>query len=548
VSSAATPRYRDTRAGKTLDVYLLKRYTAYKDSAFQLQVEFSIAPGITIVLGHSGAGKSTLLHCIAGLCGLQEGRISAGGRVLFDAAQAINVEPARRNIGFVFQDLALFPHLTVEENVAYGLRKLPPADRQQKISRVLESFHIAHLQKRLPRAISGGEQQRVALARSLVTEPCVLLLDEPLSSLDAGMKTGIIDDMRRWNEEHEIPILYVTHDQEEVRALGDNLFTLDHGRIVSDRVSLNMAFPSLRALTAVPADFENILDATVVEVQKQEGTMVCRIAGTSVDLTAPLAPVTPGAQVRLGIRAGEILLASSRPEMVGHCNLIRVDVRQLQPSGQAMEARVDCGAEFRVHLRAGSAERDWLRALKEAWMIIRAHSCHVLDIRQLNSMQRLFVFVCGGNTVRSPMAEAICNAEVARLLKMPLEASRIAGITAISAGLAATPGEAMTVEAQQALGQLSIPTFSHRSQNLSAEMAARAEAIFCMTRKQCQMAMQLFPKAASKIFCLHPDADLEEPDKSDPEAFPNLAVKIQALVYQRLTSIEGIAQFSSGGS
>jgi molybdate transport system ATP-binding protein len=551
LSSAATlsneTRYKEARAGKTLDVSLRKRYAGYKDSGFQLQAEFSIAPGITIVLGHSGAGKSTLLRCIAGLCDLEEGRIATGGQVLFDAAQGINVPPARRNVGFVFQDLALFPHLTVAENVAYGLRRLAPEERKERINRVLESFHIAHLQKRLPRAISGGEQQRVALARSLVTEPCVLLLDEPLSSLDAGMKTGIIEDIRRWNEEHEIPILYVTHNHEEVRALGENLFTLDHGRIVSDRGSLHVASPALPTVVG-SGEVENLLDATVIELQKQECTMTCRIRGTSVDLTAPLAQVSPGAQVRLGIRAGEILMASSRPEMVGHCNLIRGNVRQVQPSGDGIEARVDCGVEFRVHLRANSAEREWLRSLKDAWMIIRPHVCQVLDVRQLSAMQRLFIFVCRGNTLRSPMAQAICNAEVARLLNIPQEASRMAGITAISAGLAATPGEAMAAEAQRVLGRLSVPAFAHRSQNLSAELAAQAEAIFCMTKKQCQMAMQLFPTAASKVFCLHPEADLDEPDKSDPEAVLSLAVTIQSLICQRLTSLQNVVQFPGGGS
>src|SRR6185295_746547 len=144
--------------------------------------EFNVVPGVTVIVGHSGAGKTTILRCIAGLCDPREGRIAVGSRVLFDSERRIKVEAAQRRVAFVFQDLALFPHLSVQDNVTYGLRRLDAAERKRRMREILESFQIEHLCTRLPREISGGEQQRVALARSLVTEPSVLLLDEPLSS------------------------------------------------------------------------------------------------------------------------------------------------------------------------------------------------------------------------------------------------------------------------------------------------------------------------------------------------------------------------------
>ncbi len=200
---------------------------------FLLEVDCQSAPGFTILFGPSGAGKTTLLDCIAGLTTPDSGRIALSDRVLFDAAQRINLPVAKRRVGYVFQGLALFPHLTVEANVQYGLAHLPKAERSAKSSAILQAFRIPHLAHRYPREISGGESQRAALARTLVTDPAVLLLDEPLAALDAATKSKIIDDLRQWNQAHRIPILYVTHSREEVFALGERVLVLDAGRIVA---------------------------------------------------------------------------------------------------------------------------------------------------------------------------------------------------------------------------------------------------------------------------------------------------------------------------
>src|ERR1700691_3811302 len=177
---------------------------------FLLDVDFHAAAGFTILFGPSGAGKTTLLDCISGLTTPDSGRIAVGDRVLFGGTQRVNLPVAKRRVGYVFQTLALFPHLTVEANVEYGLAHLPSADRAAKSSTILQAFRIPHLAQRSPREISSGESQRAALARTLVTDPAVLLLDEPLAALDAATKSKIIDDLRSWNQAHRIPILYVT--------------------------------------------------------------------------------------------------------------------------------------------------------------------------------------------------------------------------------------------------------------------------------------------------------------------------------------------------
>ncbi len=192
---------------------------------FTLEAAFTVPTGITILFGPSGAGKTTLLDCIAGLVS-PEGRITVGDRVFLDTAQHASLAVSRRQVGYVFQDLALFPHLTAEKNIQYGLTHVERRERERRTFSILETFRIVHVHQRRPVEISGGERQRVALARALVTDPCVLLLDEPLAALDAPTKSRILDDLRAWNQAHRIPILYVTHSREEVFALGERVLVL----------------------------------------------------------------------------------------------------------------------------------------------------------------------------------------------------------------------------------------------------------------------------------------------------------------------------------
>ncbi|HHY96011.1 MAG TPA: ATP-binding cassette domain-containing protein [Firmicutes bacterium] len=200
---------------------------------FTLRVDFDWENGILVVFGPSGAGKTTLLDCLAGLQRPDEGRIELRGRMLFDSATRINQPPQRRRIGYVFQNYALFPHLTVKQNVMFGLGGgCKCEDRRYRLSvlEVLEVLRIVHLQHRYPTQLSGGEQQRVALARALMTEPDLLLLDEPWSALDEDTRAAVRDEVvglqRRW----QIPFLLVTHDRQEAEALGEMILHLQQGR------------------------------------------------------------------------------------------------------------------------------------------------------------------------------------------------------------------------------------------------------------------------------------------------------------------------------
>jgi molybdate transport system ATP-binding protein len=526
---------------RALRVRLRKRHSSNRPSKFQLETEFDVLPGVTVIVGHSGAGKTTILRCIAGLCNPEEGRIAIGDRLLFDSTKRINVDSAKRRVGFVFQDLALFPHLSVQENVSYGLRRLEASERKYRMSEVMEAFQIEHLCSRFPREISGGEQQRVALARSLVTEPSVLLLDEPLSSLDPRTKASIIEDLRRWDEVSRIPIVYVTHDYEEVFALGDRVIALDQGGIVAEGLPQEIIPALRRELMARPSDFENLFDATVLELREQEHTMICLITGTSLLIEMPLAKVSMGTEVRIGIRSDEILVATAEPAIVGACNVIRGNVNRFERLGSAVDARVSCGGEFRVRLSSPSVESFESQGSTEVWMMIRPQACRLVRSELPRSLRRLFVFVCSGNTSRSPMAQAICNAEIAARLGVSLEALEKFGIKAMSAGLSARPGEPLAAEAEMTLKTIGMARVEHRSSNLTHRLAQKAEVIFCMTEDQRKRLVALFPEAAAKVHCLQPLGDIADPAGKGSPAFLELATLLRQLIGERLDGL-GISE------
>jgi molybdate transport system ATP-binding protein len=366
-----------TQSAPALAARFRKRHTEAHD--FTLDVDLSTPAGFTILFGASGAGKTTLLDCIAGLASPDAGTNQVGPQLFFDAEARLNLAVAKRNVGYVFQDLALFPHLTVAANVAYGLDRFPPGDRERRLASILDAFQVGDLRHRRPREISGGERQRVALARSLVTDPCILLLDEPLAALDAPTKSRILDDLRAWNEAHRIPILYVTHSREEVFALGESVVVLDRGRVLAQGTPHEVMRAPHQETVAQLAGFENIFDATVIAAHEDRGTMTCRLAGDQVELETPLVRTQPGSALRIGVRAGDILLATKRPEGLSARNVLPGKVTSIVRRDVIIAARVDVGIEMEVHLTLAARDALQLAPGCEVWLIVKTHSCHLMS-------------------------------------------------------------------------------------------------------------------------------------------------------------------------
>lgn len=348
-------------------------------SLFVLDVSIEAPPGITILFGPSGAGKSTLLDCIAGLTLPDEGRIAVAEEILFDSASGICLTPQERRIAYVFQSLALFPHLTVEQNVEYGLNGLPRFERRKHAEKILETFGVEKLRNRKPDQISGGEKQRIALARSLVTNPRVLLLDEPLTGLDMELKNSIVGDLCAWNVANRIPILYVTHSREEVDALGERVIAIDNGRVVSRGLPAEVLDAPRRRRLAQSAGFENLLAGVVLGLREPDGVMRVRLGETACEIEVPLAHAAPGDHVQIAIRAGDILLATEQPRALSARNVLAGRINSLEQRGTMFAAHVDCGVTFVVHVTPGAVRALALAQGMQVWAVLKTHSCHLVE-------------------------------------------------------------------------------------------------------------------------------------------------------------------------
>jgi len=238
---------------------------AERRGAFQLDVKFTADAPIVGLFGRSGAGKTTVVNAIAGVGKPSRGTIRVNGHVLFDAARGIDLPPQQRRIGYVFQGYALFPHLSVADNVGFGLREAPKAERHERVTRVLARLGLAGLERRYPRELSGGERQRVALGRALAIEPALLLLDEPLSALDAPRRHALRDELRALLSEVGTAAVVVTHDFTEAYRLADRIVVYDGGRVVQSAPRAELLWQPASEAVARIMGVRNLLTGTVVK-------------------------------------------------------------------------------------------------------------------------------------------------------------------------------------------------------------------------------------------------------------------------------------------
>ena len=232
---------------------------------FDLDVAWSAGGGVAVLFGPSGAGKTLTLQCLAGLITPNAGRVVVDGRVLFDSALGVNIPAQARRVGYVFQGYALFPHLTVAQNVGFGLRDLPPPRRAEKTAVVLEQLGLVGLDRRYPHELSGGQRQRVALGRALAIDPALLLLDEPLSALDAPLRRALRDELRALLSTVGTAAVLVTHDFTEAYRLGDRIVVYDAGRVVQSAPRSELLWQPASESVARIMGIRNVLRGTVVK-------------------------------------------------------------------------------------------------------------------------------------------------------------------------------------------------------------------------------------------------------------------------------------------
>jgi len=305
----------------TLSVHLRHAF-----EAFSLDVSFEAPPGVTVLFGRSGSGKTTIVNAVAGLLAADAGRIILDDRILMDTDAGVWLPPHRRRLGYIFQEGRLFPHLTVRQNLLYGRWFAPKGTPREDMGRVVEMLGIGHLLDRRPAKLSGGEKQRAAIGRALLSGPRLILADEPLASLDEARKAEILPYFERLRDEVSVPILYVSHAAAEVARLATTVVALESGRVTGQGPATAMLGDPMLTPTGARAAGA-VVEAAVV-AHHADGLSELDAGG--VPLFLPRVAHDPGHRLRVRIPAKEVILARRRPEGLSALNVLPGTVERVR--------------------------------------------------------------------------------------------------------------------------------------------------------------------------------------------------------------------------
>lgn len=331
--------------------------------------------GITVLFGASGSGKTTILRCIAGLDRPDGGQVHFRGEVWSDASRRIFIAARQRRIGLVPQDYALFPHLTVAGNVAYGLSGTEASERRRRVGEMLDWLGLEDLGKRLPRELSGGQQQRVALARALAPRPRLLLLDEPLSALDHPTRLRLRRELRGWLQAARVPAILVTHDRQEAAALGDDIIVMHDGRMIQHgpvkEVFSKPVSPDVADILAV----ETILPGIVVAIN--DGIATVRVNGVFLQTLAD-GQSSETMDVFVCIRAEDVSLSATGEHAASPRNRLPSVVTGCSREGPLVRIDLDCGFPLTALLTQQGYEELGLADGRQITAAIKAPKIHLI--------------------------------------------------------------------------------------------------------------------------------------------------------------------------
>jgi molybdate transport system ATP-binding protein len=323
----------------------LKVDLRHRLGAFSLDAAFETGGRLTALFGPSGAGKTSLVNLIGGLLRPDKGRIVAGGRVLADTATGVFVPKHKRRIGYVFQDARLFPHMTVGQNLRYGRFFTSTSERYGDMDGVIDLLGIGHLRDRRPGSLSGGEKQRVAIGRALLASPRLILMDEPLASLDEKRKAEIMPYIERLRDETKIPIVYVSHSVAEVARLATDMVVLDEGKVAASGPTSEI----LQRLDLLPEE-ERGEGGVVLEMRvsgKNRPFGLSSLTSRAGEIHVAGLDAEPGSTIRVRIRARDVIVATERPRGLSALNILPGRVAGVS-SGNSLFADVliDCNGEI----------------------------------------------------------------------------------------------------------------------------------------------------------------------------------------------------------
>lgn len=313
---------------------------------FELNAEMDVpAKGVTVIFGRSGSGKTTLLRCMAGLHRAQEGFFQIGDDVWQDESKSLFLPVHERAIGLVFQDARLFPHLNVHANLNYGYRRIPENERRIGFDRIVDLLQLTPLLERMPGNLSGGEQQRVAIGRALLTSPRLLLMDEPLANLDASRKREILPFLLKLRSELDIPVVYVSHSIEEILQLVDTLVLLHDGRVTASGSAERVLADLPPGERSEPGLAGTLLDTVVAD--HDDAFALTRVRYGDQFLYLPRQEAVAGRPLRLHILARDVSLVVSPAEIqTSVLNVLEATVTEIMesdPAGHAVDIKLDIG-------------------------------------------------------------------------------------------------------------------------------------------------------------------------------------------------------------
>jgi molybdate transport system ATP-binding protein len=363
-------RFAQPEGGAGIRVRLRKRL-----GSFELDVEFAAqAPGVIALFGRSGCGKSTIINLIAGLITPDEGTIQIGDHLLHDSTGGIDVPAEARRIGYVFQDSRLFPHLDVLGNLRYGDRRAPPAARYVSFDEVVDLLGLTGLLGRRTRELSGGERQRVALGRALLCHPRVLLLDEPLASLDRPRRAELLPYLERLRDRLSIPIMYVSHEFEEVLQLATHIVLLESGRVaVQGDVGHVSLRPELRSIVGSDA-IGAIVEGEIEALDSRVGLARLRVGINTLSVQAE--GLEAGQSVRVQLLARDLILAIEPPRGLSVRNCLAGVLARIAadtPGTRLVEVDIG-GPRVLAQVTAGAAAELGLEEGRNIWVLVKAVS------------------------------------------------------------------------------------------------------------------------------------------------------------------------------
>lgn len=346
---------------------------------FTLELDVSLSAGITAIFGPSGSGKSTTLNCIAGITKPDSGNLELWGRPLFSSHsrfRGINRPPEKRRVGYVFQDGLLFPHLRVRENILYGYNQTPKHRRHLRPNRLVEMLELEPLLHRMPATLSGGERQRVALARAMAASPEVLLLDEPLASLDMPFRGRILRHLKSIHKETGIPMVYVSHTLSEVLVLAEQALVLSDGK----QVALDTPHKVLHQTPVLPlvdpAHLETLLEGRVVAHHPVSGTTEAAFGGFTLWL--PTVDRDEGDDITVSVAASDVMVAAEVPTGLSARNVLKATVMALDRVGEVVLVTADAGKPVLVEITPEAASLLELQPGSEIYLVLKASSIVVL--------------------------------------------------------------------------------------------------------------------------------------------------------------------------